>query len=66
MVSLGVESLITNVPTYEIIDIIITDLFSENKLKTVMKVTQSSRQKLLNLGTQAAHFMNNSEFYTNK
>ena len=40
IVSFDVESLFTNVPTNETIDIIIKDLYSDNKLKTVTKITQ--------------------------
>ena len=63
MNSFVVESLFTNVPTKETINIILKDLFSDNKLKNVTKITQNKIQKLLKICTQEDHFMCNSEFY---
>ena len=63
MVSFDVESLFTNVPTNETIDIIIKDLYNDNKLKTIVKITQNNVQKLLKICTQESHFMCNNEFY---
>ena len=42
MVSFDVESLFTNVPTNEKIDIIIKDLYNDDKLKTIVKITQNN------------------------
>ena len=44
-------------------DIIIKNLYSDNKLKTVTKITPHNMQKLLKISTHEAHFMCNSEFY---
>ena len=63
IVSFDVESLFKNVPTNEKIDIIIKDLYNDNKLKTVVKITQNNMQKLLKICTQESHFMCNNEFY---
>ena len=51
MVSFEVESLFTNLPNNETIDIIIKDLCNDNKLKTIVKITQNNVQKLLKLCT---------------
>ena len=63
MVSIDVESLFTNVSTNETIDIIIRDLYLDNKLKNVTKISENSMRKLLKICTQEAHFMFNNEFY---
>ena len=63
MVSFDLKSLFTNVPTNETIDIIIKDLYNENKLKTIVKITQNNMQKLLKICTQKSHFIYNNEFY---
>ena len=55
MVSFNVESLFTNVPTNENMYIIIKDLYSDNKLKTITKITQNNTQKLLKICTLEAH-----------
>ena len=52
-----------NVSTNETIDIIINDLYSDNKLKTVMMIARNNMQELLKVCTQEAHFKCNSEFY---
>ena len=51
MVSFDAESLFTNVPTKETIDIIIKDMHSDNKLKTVTKIIRNNMQKLLKICT---------------
>ena len=63
MVSFDVESLFTNIPTNDTIDIIIKDLYNDNKLKTIMKITQNNMQKLLKICTQESHFICNNESY---
>ena len=42
IVCFDVESLFTNVPTNETIDITIKDLYTDNKLKTIVKKTQNN------------------------
>ena len=60
MVSLDFENLFKNVPTNETIYLIIKDLYCDNKLKTVTKITGNNMQKQLKICTQEAHFMCNS------
>ena len=62
MVSFDVESLFANVPTNETINVIIKGLYSDYKLKTVMKITRNNMQKLLKICTQEAHFISNRSF----
>ena len=63
IVSFDVESLFTTVPNNKTIDIIIKDLYSDNKLKTVTKITRNKHAKLLKICAQEAHFMCNSELF---
>ena len=57
MVSFDVEKLFTNIPTNETIAIILKDLYNDNKLKTIVKITQNNVQKLLKIRTQESLFM---------
>ena len=63
MVSFEVESLFTNVRNNETIDIILKDLYNDNKSKTIVKITQNNMQKLLKIFTQESHFICNNELY---
>ena len=49
MVSFDVKILFTNILTNEKEDIMIKDLYSDNKLKIVTKITQNNMQKLLKI-----------------
>ena len=47
MVSFDVESLFMNVTSNETIGIIIKDLYSDNKLKTIMQITQKQHAETI-------------------
>ena len=61
MISFDVKSLFTNVPLNEMIDIILTKVYDENKIDT--KMPKSTLKELLYLCTKHVHFKFNNEIY---
>ena len=61
MLSLDVESLFTNVPLEETIEIILNRIYRDNLLNT--KLTRDEMKKLLLLCTREVHFSFNGELY---
>ena len=61
MVSFDVESLFTNIPTLETIDIIISRAFKNNR--KFHGLTKESLKKLLIICTQKSHFQFNGKYY---
>lgn len=62
MVSFDVESLFTNVPTRETIDIILSRIFTD-QVETFNGLTRDDLNELLVICTQKSHFQFNGEFY---
>ena len=61
MMSFDVKNLFTNVPLNETIDIILTNVYEENKMNT--KIPESILKELLYLCTKHVHFKFNNEIY---
>ena len=57
MVSFDVKSLFANVPINKTIDIIIKDLYRDNKLKTVTKTIRNNMLKLVKIDTKSSFHM---------
>ena len=63
MVSFDVESLFTNVPTQETIDIIIKLAYPKPEIKDFHGLAKQDLRYLLEVCTQRSHFQFNGEFY---
>ena len=62
MLSFDVESLFTNIPTLETIEIILKKIYQKNR-KYFHGLTKDELKKLLMVCTQESHFQFNNEFF---
>ena len=62
MLSFDVESLFTNIPTLETIEIILGKIYTKNK-KYFHGLTKEELEKLLKVCTQESHFQFNEQYY---
>ena len=65
MLSFDVESLFTNIPTLERIEIILGKIYIKNK-KYFHGLTKEELEKLLKVCTQESHFQFNEQYYDQK
>ena len=63
MLSFDVESLFTNIPTLETIEIILKKIYGKGNTKYFHDLTKEELKKLLIVCTQQSHFQFNGEYY---
>ena len=63
MLSFDVESLFTNIPTLETIEIILKKIYGKGNTKYFHGLTKEELKKLLIVCTQQSHFQFNGEYY---